>query len=142
MTFDPHKFFAEKTLPPAPLHLGWRLIDFDFEKGWLKASFSPKPEFLNMAGNVQGGFISAMLDEVIGPSILIKTQGKFIGPTIEMHTQYLSPLKLGPVIAEGRVTKLGRRIAFTEGELFDSGGKLCARATSSTMLIATQSGTK
>jgi len=78
-----------------------------------------------------------MLDDTIGPSILIKTRGKFIGPTIEMHTQFLAPLKLGPVTAEGRVTKLGRRIAFTEGELFDSDGTLCARATSSTMLVAT-----
>ena len=138
MTFDPHKFFADETLPPAPSHLGWRLIDFDFEQGSIKVGFTPKPEFLNPAGNIQGGFISAMLDDTIGPSILIKTQGKFIGPTIEMHTQFLSPLKLGPVTAEGRVTKLGRRIAFAEGQLFDSDGTLCARATSSTMLVATQ----
>jgi len=73
MTFDPHKFFADETLPPAPSHLGWRLIDFDFEQGSIKVGFSPKPEFLNPAGHIQGGFISAMLDDTIGPSILIKT---------------------------------------------------------------------
>lgn len=139
MAFDPHIFFAEETAPPAPLHLGWRLLDFDFDKGWIKVGFSPKPEFRNLAGHVQGGFISAMLDDTIGPSILIKTKGEFMGPTIDLHTQFLSPLKLGSVVVEGRVTKLGQRIAFTEGQLFDADGKLCACATSTTLLVPVKS---
>ena len=76
-----------------------------------------------------------MLDDTVGPAILIKTRGEFMGPTIDLHTHFLSGLKLGPVTAEGRVTKLGKRVAFTEGQLFDVDGKLCARATSSTLLI-------
>ena len=135
MAFDPHRFFADETAPPAPLHLGWRLIDFDFDLGWIKVGFTPRPEFRNLSGNIQGGFISAMLDDTVGPSILIKTRGEFMGPTIDLHTHFLSPVKLGPITAEGRVTKLGSRIAFTEGQLFDLNGKLCARATSSTMLF-------
>ena len=135
MVFDPHTFFAKETAPPAPLHLGWKLLDFDFDKGWIKVGFAPRPEFRNLAGHIQGGFISAMLDDTIGPAILIKTRGTFMGPTIDLHTHFLSPLKLGPVTAEGRVTKLGKRVAFTEGQLFDVDGKLCARATSSTLLI-------
>ena len=135
MVFDPHTFFAKETAPPAPLHLGWKLLDFDFDKGWIKVGFAPRPEFRNLAGHIQGGFISAMLDDTIGPAILIKTRGAFMGPTIDLHTHFLSPLKLGPATAEGRVTKLGKRVAFTEGQLFDVYGKLCARATSSTLLI-------
>jgi uncharacterized protein (TIGR00369 family) len=135
MTFDPYQFFSPETAPPAPLHLGWTLLDFDFDLGWFKVGFTPRAEFLNLSGHVQGGYISAMLDDTVGPSIIIKTQGKFMGPTIDLHTHFLSPLKLGPVTAEGWVTKLGKRIAFTEGKLFDTDGKLCARATSSTMLL-------
>ena len=135
MAFDPHKFFAKETVPSAPLHLGWELLDFDFDKGWIKVGFSPRPEFRNLSGHIQGGFISAMLDDTLGPAILIKTSGEYMGPTIDLHTHFLSPLKLGPATAEGRVTKLGKRVAFTEGQLFDVDGKLCARATSSTLLI-------
>lgn len=134
MTFDPHKFFSNDTAPAAPIHLGWTLLDFDFERGWIKVGFTPKPEFLNSAGHVQGGFISAMLDDALGPSVIIRTKGEMMGPTIDLHTHFLSPLKLGPVTCEAEVTKLGKRIAFTEGKLFDLNGKLCARATSSTML--------
>ena len=83
MKFDPHEFFAEENAPPAPLHLGWRLIDFDFDTGWIKTGFEPRAEFLNPSGHIQGGFISAMLDDTLGPSILIKTRGKLIGPTID-----------------------------------------------------------
>jgi len=122
-------------MPPAPLHLGWSLIDFDFDTGWIKTSFDPKPEFRNLSGHIQGGFITAMLDDTLGPAIIIKTRGEFMGPTIDLHSHFLSPVKLGPITAEGRVTKLGQRVAFTEGQLFDADGKLCARATSSTMLL-------
>jgi len=139
VTFDPHRFFADVSAPPAPLHLGWRLLDFDFDKGWIKVGFTPKPEFRNLSGHIQGGFISAMLDDTLGPAILIKTRGEFMGPTIDLHTHFLSPLKLGDVTAEARVTKLGGRVAFTEGQLFDVDGKLCARATSSTMLVSLKS---
>jgi len=89
----------------------------------------------NPNSEIYRGFITAMLDDTLGPAIIIKTRGEFMGPTIDLHSHFLSPVKLGPITAEGRVTKLGQRVAFTEGQLFDADGKLCARATSSTMLL-------
>jgi uncharacterized protein (TIGR00369 family) len=133
--FDPRQFFADDRAPPAPLHLGWRLIDFDVERGWIRVGFAPKPEFRNLSGNVQGGFITAMLDDVVGPAVVVKTRGTKGISTIDLHTHFLRPLPLGDVTAEGEVTRLGKSIAFTEGKLFDAKGQLCARATSSAMLV-------
>jgi len=70
-----------------------------------------------------------MLDDTLGPAIVVKTEGKFGIPTIDLHTHFLSPLRLGAVVADAKVTKIGRTVAFTEGSLFDFTGKLCARAT-------------
>ena len=114
------------------------MLDFDVEKGWIKVGFNPKPEFLNMSGHVQGGFISAMLDDTLGPAIVVKTKGEVVVPTIDLHTHFLSPVHLGDVICEAHVTKLGRSIAFTEGTLYNSKGKACARATASSMLVPIQ----
>lgn len=59
---------------------------------------------------------------------------KWIRVGFEPKREFLNPVKLGPVTTEATVTKLGRKVAFTEGLLFDSEGKLCVRATSSASL--------
>ncbi|MEM1390176.1 MAG: PaaI family thioesterase [Pseudomonadota bacterium] len=133
--FDPIAFFNDADAPPAPRHLGWKLLDFDIEKGWIKLGFTPKPEFLNATGHVQGGFIAAMLDDTVGPAVVLKTSGHKVISTIDLHTHFLRPVKLGSVTTEGQVTEMGRSIAFMEGKLFDLDGKLCARATTSAKLF-------
>lgn len=46
--------------------LGMSITSLDIQARTLDAQFLAKPEFLNRAGNVQGGFISAMLDDLMG----------------------------------------------------------------------------
>ena len=132
--FDPRAFFTDETAPPAPKHLGWKLLDFDMERGWVKIGFTPREEFLNGGGGVQGGFISAMLDDTVGPAALIKARKPLIVQTIDLHTHFLRPVPLGPITTEGVCNKLGRTVAFMEAKLFDAEGRLCARATSSGMI--------
>lgn len=132
--FDPRKFFVDEKAPPAPKHLGFRLIDFDIDKGWVKLGFSPRKDFLNGGGGVQGGFISAMLDDTVGPAALIKAGKPVIVQTIDLHTHFLRPVPLGPITTEGICNKLGRSVAYMEAKLFDAEGRLCARATSSGMI--------
>jgi acyl-coenzyme A thioesterase PaaI-like protein len=55
------------TAPCADL-LGRRLLGHDEDRGWIKFGFEGKPEFLNPAGRVQGGILTAMLDDTMGPS--------------------------------------------------------------------------
>lgn len=43
--------------PPSARHLGFELIDFSVEKGWAEVAFTPRQEFANPAGSVQGGFV-------------------------------------------------------------------------------------
>ena len=131
--FDPRTFFTDEAAPPAPKHLGWKLLDFDADKGWVKISFAPREAFLNFGGSVQGGFLSAMLDDTLGPAVIIKAGRPLIIRTIDLHTHFLRPVGLGPIIVEGECTKLGRSVAYSEAKLFDEKGRLCARATSSAM---------
>src|SRR5215468_4140794 len=122
-------------MPRSAELLGWRLIDARPEEGWIKVGFDGKPEFCNPAGYVQGGILSAMLDDSMGPAALIMTEGKFYTTTISLTVNFLAPAKPGPLIVEAQVTQLGKTIAFMEGKLKAEDGTLIATATTSARLL-------
>ena len=104
--------------------------------GRVKIAFLAKPEFCNAAGNVQGGFLAAMLDDCMGPAILVATNAEAFPSTIDLHVQFLSPAKPGKIIGQGRIVRLGRTIGFVEAELADESGNLLARASASVRITA------
>ena len=123
--------------PPCAEHLGWTLLDGDADAGWIKIGFTARPEFRNPAGFVQGGFVAAMLDDTMGPAVLIKSQGRAFTSTIDLRVSYLAPAKVGAFVGEGRVVQIGKTIAFAEARLFDSEGTLVATATTSARIVET-----
>ncbi len=123
------------TPPPVAKLLGWRLLDARPAEGWIKLGFDGKPEFLNPAGFVQGGILSAMLDDTMGPAVLVMTEGKSYTTTISLTVNFLSPAKPGPIIAEAKVTQLGKTVAFVEGKLTAGDGTLLATATAVERLL-------
>ncbi len=126
--------FDALPMPPVANMLGWRFIASDAEAGTIDVGFDAKPEFANPAGNIQGGMLAAMMDDTMGPAVLIKSGGKLMCSTIELNIQYLRPVGVGPVTTRAKVVKLGRSIGFIECELFDQEGRLCAKATTSAAL--------
>ena len=129
------ELFETLTPPPAAETLGWRFIASDADAGTIELGFDGKPEFANPAGNIQGGFLAAMMDDTMGPAVLVASKGELMCSTIELNVQYLRPVPIGPVSTRARVKKIGRQIGFIECELFDECGKLCATATTSAMMV-------
>lgn len=121
--------------PPCAKLLGWRMLDHDAERGWVRIAFEAKPEFLNPAGAIQGGLLAAMLDDTMGPAVLIKTDGAFMTVTIDLHVSYLGRAAPGPLVAEANVLQVGKTIAFIEASLTHPDGRPIARATSSARLV-------
>jgi uncharacterized protein (TIGR00369 family) len=122
--------------PPCATLLGLDILETDRENGRVKIAFTAKPEFCNASGNVQGGFLAAMLDDCMGPAILIATDAKMFPSTIDLNVQFLAPAKPGQLIGIGRVVKIGKTIGFVEAELEDASGSLIARATSTVRITA------
>src|SRR3569623_154160 len=121
--------------PPCAKLLGWRLLDARPEEGWIRLGFEGKPEFCNPAGFIQGGMLSAMLDDTMGPAVLVMSEGQLYTSTISMTVSFLSPAKPGPIIAEARVTQLGKPIAYVEGKLMPEDGTVLATATAPARLL-------
>jgi uncharacterized protein (TIGR00369 family) len=122
--------------PPCATLLGLDIIDANPEEGLVRIAFTARPEFCNAAGNVQGGFLTAMLDDCMGPAILIASDAKVFPSTIDLNVQFLAPAKPGPLIGTGRVVQIGRTIGFVEAELQDGSGTTLARARASVRLTA------
>ena len=122
-------------VPPSAKLLGWHLIDAKPKEGWIKVGFDGKAEFCNPAGFVQGGLLSAMLDDTMGPAVMVMTEGRLYTITISLTVNFLAPAKPGPITAEAKVTQLGKTIAFVEGRLMAADGTVLATASASARLI-------
>ena len=125
------------TAPPSSKLLGWHLIDARPDDGWVRIGFEGSKDFCNPAGFVQGGILSAMLDDTMGPAVFVMTDGKLYTATITMTVNFLAPAKPGPITGEADVTQLGKTIAFVEGRLMAADGSVLATATSSARLVET-----
>src|SRR5258708_6011643 len=123
--------------PPSSKLLGWHVLDARPKEGWVRIGFDGKAEFSNPAGFVQGGLLSAMLDDTMGPAVFIMTEGRLYTATITMTVNFLAPAKPGPITGEAKVTQLGKTIAFVEGKLVAENGTVLATATTSARLIET-----
>jgi uncharacterized protein (TIGR00369 family) len=76
-----------------------------------------------------------MLDDTMGPAVLLMTEGRFYTVSIGMSVSFLAPARPGRLIGEGQVVQLGKTIAFVEASLADDDGVLVARASSQARLV-------
>jgi uncharacterized protein (TIGR00369 family) len=124
--------------PPCSELLGFELIEAKPEEGWIRTRFDAKQDFCNPAGFIQGGFLTAMLDDTMGPAVLIHTNGAAYTVSIDLNVQFLGAAKPGPMFGEAKVVQVGKTIAFVEGWLFDADGRTIARASTSARVVASE----
>ncbi|HEX7792195.1 MAG TPA: PaaI family thioesterase [Afipia sp.] len=125
---------AGKIPPPeCAKTLGLQIIGYDLDAHTVELEFDGKPEFANPIGIVQGGFLSAMLDDTMGlASATAMNVGEF-APTLGLNAQFHRPAKIGKLTGKGRITMRGKDIFHLAAELFQ-GGKLVASATATAMI--------
>lgn len=121
---------------PACAHtLGFEMLEARPQDGWVRVAFVGRPEFCNASGCIQGGFLTAMMDDAMGPAVLVATGGELYPVTIDMTVAFLAPARPGPLVCEAEVVSLGRTIGFIEARLADSGGAILAKASASVRLL-------
>lgn len=128
--------FDQFDMPACAATLGWTLLDADGQTGAIKVRFDGKKDFCNPAGNIQGGFLTAMLDDTMGPTVLVKSAGHLYSATIHLAVNFIAPARCGQLIGFGYIVNLGKTIAHLRGELFDTDSRLVATATASARVMA------
>lgn len=124
------RFQASRRQPSSSRTVGFRVTAVDQRARRIEATFEARADlFANPMGQVQGGYLCAMLDECMSVACMVASGMSHVAPTLEMKTSFLRPAAPGTLRGVGHVIRWGRTVAFTEGELFDGDGRLIAKAT-------------
>jgi len=130
------RFQNSKKRPPCSDTLGMRLSEVHQDEMRLRMDFDVPGMFANPTGAVQGGFLSAMMDEAMSTCVIIASNVTMTAPTLEMKTSYLRRLMPGPAWVEARVLKWGKSAAFMEADCYDDQDRLVARSTATAIPMA------
>ncbi|MBV7394084.1 PaaI family thioesterase [Mameliella sediminis] len=81
---------------------------------------------LNSLGIMHGGVGASLLDTAMGMGVSYRGPDRPRGwcVTLSLNTQFIQPLRPGPVFAESRRIGGGKSVAFMEAELRDAEGAL------------------
>ncbi|WP_435634686.1 PaaI family thioesterase [Pseudomonas solani] len=119
--------------PKAAATLGIDIIAVDGERGTIEVLFNPTEALTNPVGNIQGGFLAAMLDDTMGPALASTLrQGEF-APTLNLNISFHLPAKLGQIKGRGRVDRRGGHVCFLSGEL-EQDGQVIATASATALI--------
>ncbi len=132
MPDDTHRITEVFPTPsPSSSTLGFEILALDMKAWTTRVRFAGREEFRNPAGYVQGGFLAAMLDDTIGFLAGMKVAPRALPSTVDLHTTFLRPVRIGAIEVAAKLSNIGRAMIFTQATLFDGRGKEAARATAS-----------
>lgn len=125
-------------LPPPPIaaHFDFGLVAA--EPGDVTFACTPDESAYNPIGLVHGGLVCTLLDSVTGCAVQSTLPAGVGYTSIEIKVSYLRPVHghTGELRAHGWVTKPGRRVAFAEGDVRGSDGKVVATASSTCLIMS------
>ena len=122
---------AGLTLPPPVFaEFGGTFVAFDEAAGTLRVRFPVLEQYQNPMGHLQGGVLTALIDNAIGPlSYLVAPPSA----TTELTTTYLRPVPpdAGPLEVEARLVERAGRHLVLDARVTDAAGETVAlgRAT-------------
>ena len=112
-----------KDIEPFDVHNHISVVDVDDGVG--VAALDIYPESLNVWGTPHGGLLYTLSDVACGCAVLTVRPESHVTVTGSMDYLRPAPAK-GRVIATGRVTKMGGKLAYCDAELRDEEGALIA----------------
>ena len=130
------KIMAGELPPPQTAGtLGLVFTHIDADAGTIEVELQGKPEFTNPSGNIQGGFLAAMLDDIMGPALAATLKEGQFAPTLNLNISFHRPAVVGLLTGKGRVVRRGKDVCFLAGELYQE-GELVASATATAIIRA------
>ena len=108
-------------LPPPPIMSTLDFEGLDVGAGWARFWLTPGEHHYNPSGVVHGGVTAAVLDTAMAAAVQSTLAAGVGVATVDLHVSYLRPLgpDTGRVQCEGRVIRVGRRVASAEGQIND-----------------------
>ncbi|MBO6688513.1 MAG: PaaI family thioesterase [Henriciella sp.] len=108
------------------LQLG--LID-DWGDGWVRKSWTPKPELLQTDETMFGGYISALYDQIFAFATMTVIGEHEAYRTSNLNVSFLSLSRNEKVAMDARVVSRSRQLITLEGKMLGENGKVRSIAT-------------
>jgi uncharacterized protein (TIGR00369 family) len=124
-------------LPPPPMAAVMDMRLVTAEPGLAVFECEPDESHYNPIGSVHGGLVCTLLDSALGCAAQTTLPAGQGYTSIELKVNYLRAVThaSGTLVATGRVTKPGSRVAFAEGDVRDASGKVVATASGSLLVF-------
>jgi len=127
----------------ARTNLFWRHLGIEVDgagPGWVRLRVPVRDDLRNASGApVHGGVYSALVDTAVGGALSTlheAAEGGVGQTTLDLNVSFLAGASAGAILAEGRILKRGRSIAFGEARISDAEGKLLAVGRATYMILA------
>lgn len=126
----------------ARANLFWQYLGIEVEaagEGWVRLRVSMRDELRNAAGApVHGGVLATLVDAAIGGALGTygaAAAGGTDQATLDLNVSFVGAARGDVLLAEGRIIRRGRTIAFGETRVTDSAGALVAVGRATYMIL-------
>ena len=128
---------ADGKIPPPPIAMLFGMWPTRVERGLAQFECAPDESAYNPIGVVHGGLVCTLADSVAGCAVHTTLDAGIGYTSIDITVNYLRPVTVdsGTLVAVGRVTKPGRRVALAAAEIHDGAGRLVATASSNCLVF-------
>ena len=107
-----------------------------YEAGTAVLKMKVRPDMHNGVGWLQGGMLVALADEALALALYTMLKENEGIATISESTSFVKGVREGVIVAESKIIKKGRRVAFAEAEVFlDDGKKTMLSRTSAAFAV-------
>jgi uncharacterized protein (TIGR00369 family) len=104
--------------------------------GYSATEINLTDKHLNPFGGAHGGVFSSIIDSAASWALFYGVEDENAGlASVNLNLNYLSPIKEGKLIAEGRQIKLGKTLGYALCNVNDAAGKLLAHGTLTVMIM-------
>ena len=129
----------------ARANLFWRHLGIEVDEaglGFVRLRVPVRDELRNAPGApVHGGVYSALVDTAVGGALSTlheAAEGGVGQTTLDLNVTFIAGASAGDILAEGRILKRGRTIAFGEARITDPAGTLLAVGRATYMILGPQ----
>jgi acyl-CoA thioesterase len=123
-------------------NLFWRYLGIEVDEageGWVRLRVPMRDELRNAAGApVHGGVLATLVDAAIGGALGTygaAAAGGTDQATLDLNVSFVGAARGDTLLAEGRILRRGRTVAFGETRITDPSGTLVALGRATYMIL-------
>lgn len=136
-----HRFLEQGGSPvdvdtsPIARALKVQILQADAKAGTVELAFEPSEMFVQGAGILQGGAVTAMLDFAMAFATMTRLPTDTGFATVSLATSFLRAAPQGRYIAVGEVERQGRSMVFTQAKLLRAEDRQAVASASSALAV-------